>query len=201
MHLMYIRPLLKEIPVQKLFSFLISFSLGLTAYGIDLNIIEGKVQDSHSGKPVPNANILIKDTEEGTTSDIRGVFLIETGQDYPITVIVNHIGYSSTEKIVYDSRTLQIDLWPETLELAPVAVRSNHSPASRRYRKSYARVVAPSGLTAPVHVNTSSSPIAGAAISLVSEVQARVGVVSSVVVVVVVVPVVTLKSLPHESFA
>jgi outer membrane receptor protein involved in Fe transport len=119
---MYIRPLTKEMLVHKFFSLFISFSLSLTAYASDLNIIEGKVLDSHSGEPIPNANILIKDSEEGTTTNRRGVFLIETNQDYPITVIVNHIGYSSTEKTAYDSRTLQIDLWPATLELAPVDV-------------------------------------------------------------------------------
>ena len=85
-------------------------------------ILRGEVLDSHSGEPVTNANILIKDTEIGTTTDINGKFKLETSRELPLTIVINHIGYTSTEKSAVDTRSLRIDLWPEAVQLAPVDV-------------------------------------------------------------------------------
>lgn len=101
---------------------LLSILLSLVAMVHAGNTIRGEVLNSATGDPVPNANVTIKGTEEGTTSNADGIFLMETSISYPVTVIVDHIAYSSTEKTAYDSRILRVDLWPVTLELAPVDV-------------------------------------------------------------------------------
>ncbi|MCF6238211.1 MAG: TonB-dependent receptor plug domain-containing protein, partial [Candidatus Marinimicrobia bacterium] len=84
--------------------------------------IRGRVQNSQTGEPVPNVNVFVKDSEEGTMTNADGEFILETSAFFPITIIVDHIGYSSLEKTVHDSRVLQVDLWPEILKLAPVDV-------------------------------------------------------------------------------
>ncbi len=108
---------------------LLSILLSLVSLAQAENTIRGKVQNSQTGDPVSNANVYIKDTEDGTTTNTNGVFLIETNASYPVTVIIDHIGYSSIEKTAYDSRVLQVDLWPKTLELAPVDVSVARLPS------------------------------------------------------------------------
>jgi len=84
--------------------------------------LRGEVLDSHSGKPVSNADIIIKDTEIGTTTNIEGKFNLETNRDLPLTIVIHHIGYTTSKKTVVDTRMIRVDLWPETVQLAPVDV-------------------------------------------------------------------------------
>ena len=86
------------------------------------NVLRGEVLDTHSGKPVTNANIIIKDTDIGTITDSDGKFNLETNRELPLIIVINHIGYTPAEKTAVDTRTLRIDLWPETVQLAPVDV-------------------------------------------------------------------------------
>ena len=91
--------------------------------------LRGEVLNAHTGEAVSNANILVKDTEVGTITDSDGVFKLETSLDLPLTLIINHIGYTSAEKTVDVNRFIRVDLWPEAVQLAPVDVSVVRLPA------------------------------------------------------------------------
>lgn len=92
-------------------------------------LLRGEVLDSHSGEPVSNANITIKDSDIGTTTNVDGIFQLETNKELPLTIVIQHIGYSAAEKIAVDTRFMRIDLWPEAVQLAPVDVSVVRLPA------------------------------------------------------------------------
>lgn len=93
------------------------------------HILHGEVLNAHTGEAVTNANILVKGTEIGTTTDSEGMFKLETSLEFPVTLVINHIGYTSTEKSILDTRFIRVDLWPETVQLAPVDVSVVRLPA------------------------------------------------------------------------
>ena len=55
--------------------------------------VEGKVQDQQS-KPIANANVFIKGTIDGATSDSLGNFSFTTNQRGEITLYARMIGYA-----------------------------------------------------------------------------------------------------------
>jgi len=59
-------------------------------------IITGKVVDEN-GNPIVYANIYLKDTFDGTSSDIKGEFVFETYESGIQILIVSYIGYESYE--------------------------------------------------------------------------------------------------------
>jgi len=93
------------------------------------NLLRGEVLDAQTGEPVANANIFIKDTGLGTITDENGGFKLEASTDVPFFLVVDHIGYTSAEKTIRDTRFIRIDLWPEALQLAPVDVSVVRLPA------------------------------------------------------------------------
>ena len=115
--------------MKKLLLYLIITAISTLPSLYAQTLLRGEVLDSHSGQPVTNANIIIKDTDIGTTTDIDGNFNLETNREFPLTIVIQHIGYTTAEKTALDTRTLRIDLWPETVQLAPVDVSVVRLPA------------------------------------------------------------------------
>ena len=74
-------------------------------------IIVGTVKDEE-GSPIIYANVYLKDTFDGTSSDDKGSFAFETYETGNQTLIISFIGYESYEKVynVDDNLTLDIIL-------------------------------------------------------------------------------------------
>lgn len=108
---------------------IIVLALTLPSSNLAQHLLRGEVLNAHSGEPVSNADILIKGTEFGTTSDSEGNFKLDTNLEFPLTLIIQHIGYTAAEKTVSDSRLIRVDLWPEAVQLAPVDVSVVRLPA------------------------------------------------------------------------
>ena len=86
------------------------------AYGSAQNIdISGTVQDD-TGFPVPGANILVKNTSQGTISDFDGNFTIN---DVAVgsTLIFSYVGYVTYEVVVNDNSNLNIVLASDLAQL------------------------------------------------------------------------------------
>lgn len=63
--------------------------------------ISGTVVDDHTGEPVIMANVLIKGTSNGTSTDLDGNFTIKVGESqFPVTLVVSFIGYQTKEVVV-----------------------------------------------------------------------------------------------------
>lgn len=63
--------------------------------------ISGTVVDDRTGEPVIMANVLIKGTSNGTSTDLDGNFTIKVNQSqFPVTLSVSFIGYQTKEVLV-----------------------------------------------------------------------------------------------------
>jgi TonB-dependent SusC/RagA subfamily outer membrane receptor len=95
------------------------FSLvNINAQNISVN---GNVQDSGNGMPIPGVNILIKNTSLGVATDFDGNFSIS---DVPkgSTIIFSYIGYITYEVIVNTDTTLNVKLTQDISQLDEVIV-------------------------------------------------------------------------------
>ncbi len=68
------------------------------------NDIKGHVTDAASGEALPYANILIKGTTQGTTTNSDGYFVIVNAPASICSLMVRYIGYA-TKEVAVDSRT------------------------------------------------------------------------------------------------
>ena len=79
---------------MKLLYFLLFFSTTVT-YGQTL--ISGKVMDK-KGKPLPGANVFLKGTYDGTTSDSKGIFNFKTIEKDTAILSATYVGFEISEK-------------------------------------------------------------------------------------------------------
>lgn len=64
--------------------------------------VSGTIKDD-SGEPVPFANVIFKDSQEGTISDENGRFYLESSKTYP-AVVFSFLGYT-TKEVPLEKRT------------------------------------------------------------------------------------------------
>ena len=94
-------------------------------------IIHGEVIDGTNQLPLYEANIIIVDSEIGTTTDENGKFTLENFEDGYYSIRVSYIGYET--KILNDiwvrpnaNDFQSIILYPSVIELNNVTVRENY---------------------------------------------------------------------------
>lgn len=104
---------------------------GLTAIN-GQTVIEGKVIDAETGDPIPFANVVIKGTNVGSTTDFDGFYRIE-GQGESDTVYVSYISYERKYKVYKKgvTQTINFQLQPAATALADFVViaRKQENPA------------------------------------------------------------------------
>lgn len=90
-------------------------------------VIEGTVLDDKS-KPLGNANVFIKGTTEGATSDTLGNFNFTSTQNGNITLCVRMLGYSEYNIILPEvkSKLLVIKMRPDNIALDNVVVTAGN---------------------------------------------------------------------------
>ena len=77
--------------------------------------LRGRVLDADLGDPVFSANVVVKGTTTGVTTDFDGQFLIEVAA-LPTTLQVSFIGYTTSELVVSaPSNRLEIKLSPDQI--------------------------------------------------------------------------------------
>ena len=95
-------------------------------------IIRGVVIDEESN-PVPYANIYIKDSFDGTSSDQKGQFLFETSEKGEQIIIVSFIGYESNQQkieILDETITMKIILKESSELIKEVVITAGSFGAS-----------------------------------------------------------------------
>ena len=87
------------------------FYLLMVSFVYPLIIVTGKVTDEKN-EPIIYANVYLKDTFDGTSSDENGEFQFETYESGLQTLIVSYVGYETYEQEhnVDASRTFEIVL-------------------------------------------------------------------------------------------
>ncbi|MCF8243441.1 MAG: TonB-dependent receptor [Melioribacteraceae bacterium] len=94
--------------------------------------ISGSIFDS-GNQPLPGANVFIKDTYDGVSSNQDGSFSFETEEKGEAVLVVSFVGYNNYEKSIYLDGTpinLEIILEDNTKELRTVVISAGAFEAS-----------------------------------------------------------------------
>jgi TonB-linked SusC/RagA family outer membrane protein len=81
--------------------------------------VSGTVLDE-TQKPIPGANVVVKGTTVGTSTDIEGRYSMETSDD--ATLVFSFIGYITQEIRVGNQTLIDVSLAPDVMQLAEVVV-------------------------------------------------------------------------------
>lgn len=84
-------------------------------------LIRGKVVGAETNEGIPGANVIIKDTKQGTTTLADGSFTLNV-PERPSVLLVSYIGYQMQEVTVNTQETLTITLQPDNRSLNEVVV-------------------------------------------------------------------------------
>jgi TonB-linked SusC/RagA family outer membrane protein len=82
--------------------------------------VSGNVQDG-TGFPIPGANIIVKNSTKGTTTDFDGNFAL-SGVEMGATISISYIGYITKEIVATSSKVLTIQLEEDLAQLDEVVV-------------------------------------------------------------------------------
>ncbi len=90
-----------------------------------LTKIYGKVTDAKTGEPIPFANIVLKNTNVGTISNIDGKYSLETKQKSD-SIICEVVGYNRVAKKIMNGKyqTINFALEPSVIALQAVVVKT-----------------------------------------------------------------------------
>lgn len=94
--------------------------------------ISGKISDENN-QPLPGANIYIKDTYDGTSSEADGTFSFISDEEGEFVLLVSFVGYQShSETLTLDGKEkyLEIKLKEESTELGAVVISAGSFEAS-----------------------------------------------------------------------
>ncbi len=99
--------------------FLFTLSLAATAFAASGNI-EGHVRDAQTGKALPGANVILKETSMGAASNVNGKYVIHDIPPGTYTISASYIGYESEKFIVKVKNNFTVE---QNFKLKPVGVK------------------------------------------------------------------------------
>ena len=104
-------------------NYLLIIFLLLSTFGFAQSYdISGVVKEMGSGLPIPGANIQIKNTTKGSTTDFDGKFTLK-GVSSGSTVVFSYIGFENFEyKVTLNNSKISISLKEESKVLQEVVV-------------------------------------------------------------------------------
>ncbi|MBT2159677.1 SusC/RagA family TonB-linked outer membrane protein [Zobellia barbeyronii] len=112
----------KTNPVRrKSFRLLILLCLSFSWMHAQEITVTGKITSSDDSMPLPGANVVVKGTSVGVTSDFDGLYSINVPQG-GTTLIFSYIGYKNTEIAISGKTTINADLEIDASELDEVVV-------------------------------------------------------------------------------
>ena len=93
-------------------------------------IVSGKVTDAGSGDPIPFANLLLKGTSVGVTTDFEGNYVIKT-KTLSDSLLASYVGYKTRAKFVKKGTTqvINFQLTEEATRLKEAVVHAGENPA------------------------------------------------------------------------
>ena len=95
------------------------------------NMIEGYVFNSENNEPISNANIVLLGTTDGSATNTQGYFQVLTDHDFPITILVSHIGYFPQQFTLSSLTTIKIMLKSSVLPSDEISVIGTRSRANQ----------------------------------------------------------------------
>jgi hypothetical protein len=118
--------------------FFLVFSMCSAAFG--QYVVKGKVTDAETSDPIPFANVILKGTSIGITTDFEGNYVIQS-KILTDSITVSYLGYVSQTKVLVPSpeQTINFQLWPASFELEAFVFESGENPAFEIIRKASAK--------------------------------------------------------------
>ncbi len=105
-----------NIPAVGLFILIIGFT---NLYSQSVGSLRGLVVDSASREPLPYCNIILRETNTGTTTDQRGYFFFPSLKPGKYSLVVSYIGYRTE---IYDIRIIRNAMAHVDVKLVAAAV-------------------------------------------------------------------------------
>src|SRR5699024_994297 len=94
---------------RELFLTTLCFLLTMTyGYSQDQLVVKGTVKGQKDGVPIPYVNVLVKGTNQGSTTDFDGNYSIEASSD--AVLVFSSIGFKTTEVAVDSRAIVNVDL-------------------------------------------------------------------------------------------
>lgn len=109
---------------------LLLFSLVLFPLMAFSQQISGTITDGATGLPLAGANIIIKGTSTGTTSDFDGNFSLNVN-GFPVTLVISSLGFQSIEEVLNQARTVNVTLQESATALDEIVVTGLASTTKR----------------------------------------------------------------------
>jgi len=85
--------------------------------------LSGRITDAETGDPLPFASIYVQETQSGAASNADGYFQVKL-KGSSNTVVFQYLGYQTQVKNISGSRTMDVKLVSEALELQQVEIIS-----------------------------------------------------------------------------
>lgn len=104
--------------------FLTLLLLTVLCTGVRAQMLSGRITDANSGDPLPYASIYVEQTKSGTASNADGYFQVKLAAGSN-RVVFSYLGYTTQVKTVSGTRTMNVELSDEALELQQVEVLSS----------------------------------------------------------------------------
>lgn len=119
------------------FFFLILLCLGLQSHAQQTYLISGRVTDANTGDPVPFANVVLKGTSKGVTTNFEGFYTLKTTSPSD-SLLVSYIGYARKARWIDKNKptqTIDFQLEAEAFALKEVRISAGENPAYPIMRK------------------------------------------------------------------
>ena len=98
-------------------AFTLIYQVSYTQIQINGTVIDGQTKETLIG-----ANIIVNGSSKGTSTNIKGEYLISILESFPITLSVSYLGYKNTEVKISNKRPKPIKLFPDNKNLQEVKV-------------------------------------------------------------------------------
>lgn len=97
--------IMKQVYCLRLLFLIVICPLSVFAQGI----VTGNVTESSTGSPLPGANIIVKGTTNGTTSDFDGNFSLDI-EAFPAVLVISSVGFTTQEVEVLTAQNISVSL-------------------------------------------------------------------------------------------
>ena len=122
--------------VKKLIAVLVIFLSAQFTYGQQSASVNGYISDAETGETLISANIALKDSRKGTSSNTSGYFSLTDIDPGTYTIVATYVGYQRYEQEISlepgQSLRLDIKLDPEGFQLEEVVVESEREKEEQR---------------------------------------------------------------------
>ena len=100
-----------------LLAFTLLYQIGYAQIQISGTVIDGQTKETLIG-----ANVIVKGTNNGTSTDFNGNYILSISDQFPIILSVSYLGYKFTEIEIKNKQSNQIKLYPDSKNLQEVKV-------------------------------------------------------------------------------